>query len=262
MDPLERLRPPPGLRVLVTAGAAGIGRAMAEAFHAAGAKVAIADVDGDALAGTRAALAGLLAVETDVAREDEVAAMVERVAAELGGLDVVVNNAGIAGPTEAIEDIEAAEWRRTIDVNLNGQYLVAARTVPHLKATGDGLLINIASVAGRLGYAFRTPYAASKWGTVGLTASLAKELGPFGVRVNAILPGIVRGPRIERVIGARAEALGIAYAEMERRYLEKVSLRRMVGPEDVASMALFLASPGGRNVSGQALSVCGNVEDL
>ena len=232
MDPLQRLRPQPGRRVLITAGAGGIGRSIADAFAATGAKLAICDVDGDA--GHHRS----------------------------HGLDVVVNNAGIAGPTGAIEDIDPADWQRTIDVDLNGQYHVAARTMPLLRQTGDGLLVNIASVAGRLGYAFRTPYAAAKWAVVGLTASLAKEAGPAGVRVNAILPGIVRGPRIERVIQARAEALGIAYADMEQRYLEKVSLRRMVGPEDVASMVLFLAAPGGRNISGQALSVCGNVEDL
>jgi len=262
MDPLQRLRPQPGLRVVITAGAAGIGRAIADAFAAAGARLALCDVDAEALAAAREALPEAMAVEADVADASAVAAMVDRVAGELGGLDVVVNNAGIAGPTAAIEDIEAADWHRTIDVNLNGQYHVAARTMPLLKRTGDGLLINIASVAGRLGYAFRTPYAASKWAVVGLTASLAKEAGPAGVRVNAILPGVVRGPRIERVIAARAAALGLDYGEMERRYLEKVSLRRMVEPEDVAATALFLAAPGGRNISGQALSVCGNVEDL
>lgn len=261
-DPLDRLRPQRGLRVLVTAGAAGIGRCIAEGFTAAGAEVALCDIDSEALEAARAALPQATVKQADVADEAAVAALAEDVHGRLGGLDVVINNAGIAGPTEHVESISAADWRRTIDVNLNGQYIVAAHTVPLLKQAGEGALINIASVAGRLGYAFRTPYAASKWGVIGLTASLAKELGPEGIRVNAILPGIVRGPRIERVIAARAQALGVDYAEMERRYLEKVSLRRMVEPEDVASMTLFLCSTGGRNVSGQALSVCGNVEDL
>jgi len=262
MDPVQRLRPSPGLRVLVTAGAAGIGRAVAEAFAAAEARLVLCDVDAAALEDARKALPGAVPVEADVADDAAVARLAEEARESLGGLDVVVNNAGIAGPTDPIESISPEDWRRTIEVNLNGQYHVAAHTVPLLKQSGEGALINIASVAGRLGYAYRTPYAASKWGIVGLTASLAKELGPDGIRVNAILPGIVRGPRIERVIAARARAVGVDYAEMERRYLEKVSLRRMVEPEDVASMALFLCSPGGRNVSGQALSVCGNVEDL
>jgi NAD(P)-dependent dehydrogenase (short-subunit alcohol dehydrogenase family) len=262
MDPVERLRPQPGLRVLVTAGASGIGRAIAEAFAAAGARVGLCDMDAAALDDARAAMPGAVAVEADVTDDSAVAGLAAAMERELGGLDVVVNNAGIAGPTDHIEAITADDWRRTIEVNLNGQYLVAAHTVPMLKRVGEGALINIASVAGRLGYAYRTPYAASKWGVVGLSASLAKELGPDGIRVNAILPGIVRGPRIERVIDARARAVGVEYAEMERRYLDKVSLRRMVEPEDVASMALFLCAPGGRNISGQALSVCGNVEDL
>jgi NAD(P)-dependent dehydrogenase (short-subunit alcohol dehydrogenase family) len=262
MDPIQRLRPQPGLRVLITAGAGGIGRAIAEAFTAAEAKVGICDVDAAALDEARAALRDATLVEADVSDEAAVTRLADAMKSSLGGLDVVVNNAGIAGPTDHIESIASDDWRRTIEVNLNGQYLVAAHTVPLLKQSGEGAMINIASVAGRLGYAYRTPYAASKWGIVGLTASLAKELGPDGIRVNAILPGIVRGPRIERVISARAQAIGVDYAEMERQYLAKISLRRMVEPEDIASMALFLCAPGGRNISGQALSVCGNVENL
>ena len=262
MDALRRLRPEPGLRVLVTAGAAGIGRAIVDAFAQAEARVAVCDVDGDALGEARKALPEAVTVRADVADASSVDAFVRQATDALGGLDVVVNNAGVAGPTDHIEAIDAADWRRTIDVNLTGQYNVAARTVPELKRAGGGALLNIASVAGRLGYAYRTPYAASKWGVVGLTHSLAKELGPDGVRANAILPGIVRGPRIERVIAERAHTLGVDYAEMERRYLAKISLRRMVEPEDVASMVLFLSSPGGSNISGQAISVDGNVEDL
>ena len=154
--------------------------------------------------------------------------------AQLGGLDVLVNNAGIAGPTAAIEDIDPADWRRCIDIDLTGQFLCARRAVPMLKAAGGGVMVNMSSAAGRFGYAFRTPYSAAKWGVIGLTESLAKELGPHNITVNAILPGIVAGPRIEGVIGARAEQLGLSYAEMERQYLEKVSLRRMVSAQEVA----------------------------
>lgn len=134
--------------------------------------------------------------------------------------------------------------------------------MPLLKAAGGGAIVNMSSVAGRLGYAFRTPYSAAKWGVIGLTQSLAKELGPSNISVNAVLPGVVQGPRIERVIGARAEQLAIPYEEMEKQYLANVSLRRMVSPQDMAHMVLFLISPLGRNVSGQSLSVCGNVETL
>lgn len=252
----------PGLRVLVTAGAAGIGRAITDALAEDGARLHVCDVDEEALAACRRALPEVGTTRCDVALEDDVARLFEEARAHLGGLDVLVNNAGIAGPTGGIEALDPAEWRRTIDVNLNGQFYCARLAVPLLKEAGNGVIINIASVAGRLGYAYRTPYAATKWAIVGLTESLAKELGPSGIRVNALLPGIVEGPRIERVIQARADQVGVGYAEMEASYLEKISLRRMVSMEDVAAMAVFLCSPAGRNVSGQALSICGNVETL
>jgi NAD(P)-dependent dehydrogenase (short-subunit alcohol dehydrogenase family) len=181
----------------------------------------------------------------------------------LGGLDVLVNNAGIAGPTGGIEELDVNEWEETIDVNLNAQFYFARRAVPMLRdAHGGGTIIALSSVAGRLGYAFRTPYAATKWAVVGMTKSLAIELGPSNIRVNAIQPGIVKGPRIERVIAARAKQLNLPYEEMEKQYLAKISLRRMTTPEEIAATALFLCSPAGSGISGQAISVCGNVEVL
>ena len=151
---------------------------------------------------------------------------------------------------------------RTLAVNINGQFYCTRRAVPLIKAAGGGSIVNISSVAGRFGYPLRTPYAASKWAVIGLMKSLAIELGPEGIRVNAILPGFVEGPRFQGVISARAESLGKTYAKVEQNYLKKTSLRRMVTEEDVANTALYLCSPLGRNISGQALSVCGNVETL
>lgn len=257
MTVLESLAPRQGLRVLITAGANGIGLAIAKAFQEAGASVHVCDIDPQALATLPE---GITYTQADVSQEADVDRLFQDAAA-LGGLDVVVNNAGIAGPTAGIEEIDQDAWTRTIDINLNGQYRVAHRAAPLLRAS-QGLMINLASVAGRLGFAYRTPYAASKWAVVGLTKSLACELGPEGVRVNAILPGIVRGPRIEKVIEDRAAKRGISYAEMEQENLAKVSMRRMVDPNDIAAMALFLSAPGGANISGQALSVCANVETL
>lgn len=249
-------------RVLVTAGAAGIGRAIVAAFVGAGWKVHLCDVDTTALDRVRTELPAVTTSRCDVSDDAQVDAMFEDVRRELGGLDALINNAGIAGPTGAVEEIDPAAWRRCIDIDLTGQFLCARRAVPMLKAAGEGSIVNMSSAAGRHGYAFRTPYAAAKWGVIGFTQSLAKELGPHGIRVNAILPGIVQGPRIEGVIRARAEQLGLGYAEMEKQYLEKVSLRRMVTAEDVAAMVLFVCSPAGRNISGQSLGVCGNVETL
>ena len=251
-----------GQRVLVTAGAAGIGHTIVEALLAAGARVHLCDVDESALAEIAAAHPALSTSRADVADEAAVDRLFADLTRSLGGLDVLVNNAGIAGPTAPIEEVSPADWRRCLEVDLTGQFLCARRAVPMLKTAGGGAIVNMSSAAGRLGYAFRTPYAAAKWGVIGLTQSLAKELGPHNISVNAILPGTVQGRRIERVIAARAEQLGLSYAEMERHYLERVSLRRMVTAQEVAAMVVFLVSPLGRAVSGQSLGVCGNVETI
>jgi len=247
-----------GKRVLITAGGAGIGRVMAEAFVAAGARVHVSDVSAEALA----SVAGVSGTLGDAGVAGDAERVVEEAARALGGLDVLVNNAGIAGPTGRVEDCDDAEVARTIEVNLVSQFLFLRRAVPLLKASPCGSVLAMSSVAGRLGYSLRTPYAATKWAIVGLVKSLAIELGPLGIRANAILPGLVKGPRIERVIAGRAEAAGVSYAEMEAEYRAKVSLRRMVEAEDVANMALFLASDLAKNISGQAISVDGNVEYL
>jgi NAD(P)-dependent dehydrogenase (short-subunit alcohol dehydrogenase family) len=248
-------------RVLVTAAASGIGRAIAEELADQGARVHICDISAEALEACRKERPDIAASLCDVADEAQVDRMMAEVTAALGGLDVLVNNAGIAGPTGPIEEMDPDAWRRTIDVNLNAMFYCARCAVPHLKASA-GVMINISSVAGRIGYAFRTPYAASKWAVVGLTRSLANELGPAGVRVNTILPGVVAGPRIEAVIRARAETTGVPYEEMHRHYAAQSRLERMVEAKDIARMAAFLCGPGGRNITGQALSVCGNVEKI
>lgn len=249
-------------RVLITAGAAGIGRAIADLLITNGARVHICDVDPEALRSFSAAHPAHGATMADVSDEGAVAKLFGELGDRLGGLDALINNAGIAGPTGCIEAIKPADWRRTIDVCLTGQFLCAHHAVPLLKRAGGGAIVNMSSAAGRHGYAFRTPYAAAKFGVIGLTQSLAKELGPDNIRVNAILPGIVSGPRMEGVIRSRAAQVGISYTEMESRYLERVSLRRMVSAADVAAMVLFLLSPMGANISGQSLGVDGNVETL
>jgi NAD(P)-dependent dehydrogenase (short-subunit alcohol dehydrogenase family) len=263
MSLLESLRPLPGLRVLVTAGASGIGARIARTFLEAGARVHVCDIDRVALDRLISETPGITGSVADASVAADVDLVFEDVQAGMGGLDVLVNNAGIAGPTGPIDTIDAGGWQRTIDVNLNSQYYFARRAVPLLKQSESGpVLIAIGSVAGRLGYAFRTPYASSKWAIVGLTKSLAIELGPNDIRVNAILPGVVEGERMQGVIAARAASLGISDDAMREQYLQKISLRRMVSADDVAAMALFLCSPAARNVSGQVISVDGNLEYL
>jgi NAD(P)-dependent dehydrogenase (short-subunit alcohol dehydrogenase family) len=252
----------PGLRVLVTGGASGIGWMIALQLQEQGARVHLCDASSELLARALRQQPEMSGSVADVADPQHVDRLFDDVRQSLGGLDVLVNNAGIAGPTASVEEIDPDDWSRTMAVNITGQFLCARRAVPLLKAAGGGSIINMSSSAGRLGYPLRTPYAASKWAVIGFTESLAMELGPHAIRVNAILPGIVEGERIRRVIAARADAQGVPYEEMERRYLGQVSLRRMVPPADVAAMVLFLCSPAGRNISGQSLGVCGNVESL
>jgi len=253
---------PPTTRVLVTAGASGIGRAIADLFLDQGAQVHICDVSDTFLADFRSTHPKAGCTKADVSSDSEVKHLFDEIEKSLGGLDILVNNAGIAGPTGGVDEISSEDWRRTLDICLTGQYLCAHHAAPMLKQAGGGAIINLSSAAGRFGYAFRSPYAAAKWGVIGFTQSLAKELGPENIRVNAILPGIVEGPRITGVIQARADQYGVSYAEMEKTYLDRVSMRRMVTAQDVATAALYLASPAGRNISGQSLGVDANVETL
>ncbi|MDG9967085.1 SDR family oxidoreductase [Achromobacter mucicolens] len=251
-----------GARVLVTAGAQGIGLAIARRFLGLGADVHICDVDEQSLQAVRESLPALSASRTDVSDESQVLAMFEALGARWGALDVLVNNAGVSGPTSRLEDTTLDAWRNTLDVNLTGTFLCARSAVPLLRAAGGGAIVNISSVAGRLGFSLRSPYSASKFGLAGLTQTWAMELGPSNIRVNSVLPGVVSGDRVERIIAARAEAGGVSSEVMREQLVEKVSLRRMTRPEDVANQVVFLCSDQGAMISGQSISVCGNVEYL
>ena len=206
MATFDLLKPTPGLRVVVTGGAAGIGFTIAKAFDEVGARIYVCDIDPAAVAAAKAASPSIEAVVANVADRDSVDRFIDTAAEALGGFDVLVNNAGIAGPTGAIEALEPEDWDRTISTNLNSQYYVLRRSVPVLKQSSSASIVAMSSVAGRLGYPFRTPYASTKWAIVGLVKSLAAELGGDDVRVNAILPGLVARPRQARGIAARSPA--------------------------------------------------------
>ena len=251
-----------GQRVLITAGAGGIGLAIAERLIVEGAKILICDVDRGQLEAFGERFPDAHTFEADVSNEEAIKGLLQFAGDQLGGLDALINNAGIAGPTGGVEDVDPEEWRRCIDVCLVGQFLCAHFAVPLIKQAGGGAIVNMSSAAGKHGYAFRSPYSAVKFGVIGFTQSLAKELGPNNIRVNAILPGIVEGPRIDAVIAARAEQLGISHAEMETKYLENVSMRRMVTASDVAGTVAYLLSKDGYNISGQSIGVDANVENL
>ena len=240
-------------RVLITAAASGLGLAMADAFMAAGARVFICDVNAAALQATLASRPSLAGRVCDVSDEAQVADFFAAGTAHLGGLDILVSNAGVAGPTANVEDISLADWRHCMAVNLDSAFLCAQ---------GSGSIINMSSTAGLFGFPRRAPYAAAKWAIRGLTRTLAQELGPAGVRVNCICPGSVSGDRMDRVIAAEALKTGRSEAEVRHDAVQAASLKTFISPEDIAALALFITSSAGARISGQELAVDGHTETL
>lgn len=251
-----------GSRVMISAGAAGIGLAIARAFVREGAAVSVCDADAVALAGLAASDPSLHAVACDVASRDEVAHWFGAALLHLGGLDCLVANAGIAGPTGSVDTIDPQAWDRTLAVDLTGQFNCVRLAVPALRASANASIVNVSSLAGRLGFALRTPYAAAKWGVIGFMRSLAIELGPDRIRVNALLPGIVAGDRQRRVLTAKAESRHVSFEEIERDAFAGTSIKDYVSAEQLADYVVFLASPRAATISGQALSVCGDTNIL
>ena len=249
-------------RVLVTAGGAGIGRAIAKTFLEHGARVPVCDVDERALKELKKQHPAISQSVADVASVADVERLFDDVKRHLGGLDVLVNNAGIAGPTAKVEDVKPEDWDRCIAVDISGMFYCTRKAMPMLKAAGGGSIINLSSIAGRFGFAMRTPYSAAKWAVVGFTQSLAVEAGPDRVRVNCIQPGVVEGERVDRVIDAKAKTLGVSFDEIKNRMLAGVAMHTTVTAQDIANTALFLATEAGRHISGQAISVCGGARYL
>jgi NAD(P)-dependent dehydrogenase (short-subunit alcohol dehydrogenase family) len=249
-------------RVLITAAASGIGLVMADAFVAAGAQVFICDSGATTLAATLASRPALAGQVCDVSDEHQVSALFAAATAHLKGLDILVSNAGIAGPTASVQDISLADWRKCLAVNLDSAFLCARLAAPILRAQGSGSIINMSSTAGLFGFPRRAPYAAAKWAIRGLTRTLAQELGPHGVRVNCICPGSVSGERMDRVIAAEARSTGRSQEEVRQDMTQAASLKCFIAPEDIAQLALFITSAAGARISGQELAVDGHTETL
>src|SRR5450755_1738801 len=242
-------------RVLITAGAAGIGREFARAFAANGAKVFVCDIDDKALAAIAKEIPGLIARRCDMAVRADIERMVPDAVAALGGLDVLINNAGISGLTLPVEQYPPDDWDKVVAVNLTAMFDVTRLAIPHLKQSKAGCIINMASIAGRFGFQNRSPYAATKWGVIGLTKTLAMELGEWGIRANAIAPGAVEGERIVRVFQGRAQISGRSVAEVKAEAFAAQSIKAMVDPKDIAALAVFLASDAAKAISGQVLPI-------
>jgi len=249
-------------RVVITAGASGIGEAIATAFEDAGARVAVCDISQDAVDAFATTHPEAIARVANVSSEADMDAFLDEVIGLWGSVDVLVNNAGSAGPTDLIEDIELADWQRCLSINLDGILLTLRKIAPLMKAQKSGAVINITSTAGLFGYPRRTPYAAAKFAVVGLTKSIAWELGSFNVRVNAIAPGSVDGPRMDHVISAQASSSGESEADIRAGYQKMAALNTFIDHEDIANTCVFLASPAARRVSGQIIAVDGFTETI
>lgn len=251
-----------GLRVLVTAGANGIGLAIARAFADEGARVHICDVDETALSALKSSDPKLTQTICDVSDRAAVQRLFADATKTLGGLDALINNAGVAGPTAKVEEMNPEDWDRCLDICLTGQFNCARLAVPLLRQSDNASIVNLSSAAGKLGFAMRAPYAAAKWGVIGFTKSLSIELGPDKIRVNAILPGLVAGDRQRRVLEAKAQQRGISFAEMERTAFSYTSIKDYVTPQQLADQIVFLCSPRGRTISGQAIAIDGDTQML
>ncbi len=241
-------------RVLITAGGAGIGLAMARGFADAGHDVWVTDVEDVTDVPWRASV-------VDASNEGAVSKLFSEIKSEWGAIDVLCANAGIAGPTAQIEDVQLADWQKCVAVNLEGAFLAAKYAAPVMKAQGRGAMIFTTSTAGLYGYPNRAPYAAAKWGIIGLMKTLAMELGPYGIRANAIAPGAVEGPRMEGVLEREAAAKGMTRDQVYEGYASGTSMRTFVTAQDIADMAVFLGSDAARVVSGQVIAVDGHTEN-
>jgi len=247
---------------VVTAGASGIGAAISASLLAEGFLVHICDIDQGAIDQFVAQYEGVTATQTDVSDADSVARMFDYIEDTYDAIDVLVNNAGIAGPTAAVEDTKIADWDKTIAVDLNGQFYCTNRAVPLIKRRGGGAIVNISSNAALFGFPLRSPYTAAKWAMLGLTKTWAMELGPQNIRVNAICPGSVSGDRIEGVIERDAKERGLDADSIREVYKKQSSMRLFVSPQDIADMVCFLCSKKGASISGQSIAIDGHTESL
>ncbi|MDC0083977.1 MAG: SDR family oxidoreductase [Oceanospirillaceae bacterium] len=249
-------------KVLITAGATGIGKATAIALLNAGAQVHVCDIDAEALAQLKQLHPLLLTSVTNVAEPDEVAKMFVQLQQEfLGQLDFLVNNAGVSGPAGPLESLDIDAWKATFDVNLHATFYVSKHAIPLLKRQG-GAIMNLSSTAGLYGYPMRSPYASAKWAIVGLSKTMAMELGPFNVRVNCICPGSVNGARMDRVISSIAKATGESVEKVRQDNVQNTSMTTFVDAEDIANMIVFSFSDLGAKISGQSLTVDGDTHSL
>lgn len=243
--------------VLITAAGGGIGKVIAQAFAGGGDRVLAADIDRKELDLLSQSPGAIETAACDLGIADDVEALMDAFLAMPGDDRVLVNCVGIAGPIGPAEEVSDEGWQRTFDVNLTSIFRVVRRAIPAMKAARRGSIVNIATLSVYLAPRHRLAYVASKAGLLGMTRGLAKELGPFGIRCNAILPGPVKGDRMRRIIENQARDIGVTAEELERTITDYIALRSFVDPEDIANATLFLASPAAAKITGEELDVSG-----
>ena len=247
-------------RVVVTAGASGIGLAIAQKFLSEGADVFICDIAAPALEAALAENPKFQGMLANVGDPSSVEVFFKKALATLGGIDVLVNNAGIGGPRANVEDIDYQDWDDCIRINLSGMFYCVKQVIPVMKAQGAGCIINISTSSAKTGLPNRLPYVASKVGVLGLSHNLARELGASNIRVNTILPGLMDNPRGRGLVAGYANEQGLSIDEAEAEFLKYISLKSWIKPSEIADTAFFLASPQARHITGQEMAVDGNCE--
>ena len=249
-------------KVFISAGGSGIGRCIAEAFLKQGDDVFVCDINQQSLQQFKQDYPQLQIAYCDLGQMNAIQPMFETAMQALGGLDILVNNTGISGPTVAADELSFEDWTQVLNLNLNSTFMMTKLAIPYLKQSDSGVIINLSSIAGRMGYPFRLAYSTSKWGIIGFTKTLSMELGAFDIRVNAVLPGAVDGERVQRVLQARADAMNISLGEVTQNALANQSLKQFVNPKHIADLCVFLASDSASSISWQILPIDGDKQRL
>ena len=251
-----------GLKIVITAGASGIGSEIAQVLSQAGAKVFICDKDQEALDQFSKNNPEIISLKADVSNEEEVLSAFDAVKDQFGEINALINNAGIAGPSSKLEDTNFNDWQNTLNVNLNGTFLSAKSAIPLLRSAGGGSIINIGSTSSFMGTPLRSSYSATKWGLIGLTKTWAMEYGKENIRINTICPSSVNGDRIDQVIDREAKYRNVTPEEIKAAYLSQTSMKSFIDAEEIAGMIVYLLSPLARKITGQMLVIDGHTENL
>ena len=250
-------------KIIISAGGSGIGWSSAKIFLDKGAIVYLCDINPTFLNKCKTHKLNnkkLFVFQCDASDENQVKNFFSKILKKTKKIDALINNVGVAGPTGSLEKLKSKDWERTIQVDVNSHFYFTKKAIPLIKKSRNGSIINISSTAGILGFPLRSPYAASKWAIIGVTKTLAMELGKFNIRVNAVCPGSIKGERMKRVIRDKAKFTKVSTKKVEKEFISMSSMKKWILEEDIGKMCAFLISDDSSKVSGQVISVDGHTE--